>query len=140
MIDKTLLKQIESQEFGDPEVLCEKDAQLAQQLLNNHPVKVREDAFLVMSAANLINAYIKQVKDPHDEFSYDFKRRVSQLSEDWIKTPILGVKVSHFKEVTYIDIEPLQFSFHHLQNELSENDFSCKKPAHPWINKIAIIW
>jgi ArsR family transcriptional regulator, arsenate/arsenite/antimonite-responsive transcriptional repressor len=119
MIDKTLLKQIESQEFGDPEVLCEKDAQLAQQLLNNHPVKVREDAFLVMSAANLINAYVKQVKDPHDEFSYDFKRRVSQLSEDWIKTPILGVKVSHFKEVTYIDIEPLQFSFHHLQNEPS---------------------
>jgi ArsR family transcriptional regulator, arsenate/arsenite/antimonite-responsive transcriptional repressor len=119
MIDKTLLKQIESQEFGDPEVLCEKDAQLAQQLLNNHPVKVKEDAFLVMAAANLINAYVKQVKDPHDEFSYDFKRRVSQLSEDWIKTALQGVKVSHFKEVTYIDIEPLQFSFHHLQNEPS---------------------
>jgi ArsR family transcriptional regulator, arsenate/arsenite/antimonite-responsive transcriptional repressor len=119
MIDQTLLKQIESQEFGDPEVLCEKDAQLAQQLLNNHPVKVKEDAFLVMAAANLINAYVKQVKDPHDEFSYDFKRRVSQLSEDWIKTALQGVKVSHFKEVTYIDIEPLQFSFHHLQNEPS---------------------
>lgn len=130
MIDKTLLNLIESQEFGEPEVLCERDAQLAQQLLNNHPVKIKEDAFLVMAAANLINAYVKQVKDPHDEFSYDFKLRVSDLTEEWIKTPIDGIKVSRFKEVTYIDIEPLQFSFHHLQKEPS---LSQSLIEDPWV-------
>lgn len=128
MIDKTLLIEIESQVFGDPEVLCERDAQLAQQLLNHHPVKLKEDAFLVMAAANLINAYVKQVKDPHDEFSYDFKRRVSDLAEEWIKTPLDGIKVSRFKEVTYINIDPLQFSFHHLQKEPSVSQSLIEDP------------
>ena len=119
MIDKTLLQSIENQDFEETEVLLEKDAQLAQQLLNNHPVHLKEDAFLVMAAANLINAYVKQVKDTQDEFSYDFKIRVSKLAETWSKEPLEGVKVSRFKEVTYIEIQPLQFSFHHLQKEPS---------------------
>lgn len=119
MIDKTLLNLIQSQDLSEPEILIEKDAQLAQQLLNNHPDTTSEDAFLIMASANLINAYVKQVKDPHDEFSYDFKLRVSDLAERWSKTPLPGVKVTRFKEVTYIEIAPLQFSFHHLQKEPS---------------------
>lgn len=119
MIDKTLLTQIQSQSFGDQEILVERDAQLAQQILNHHPALNKEDAFLIMAAANLINAYVKQVKDPHDEFSYDFKLRVADLANEWSNRPIEGVKISRFKEVTYVEIQPLQFSFHHLQKEPS---------------------
>ncbi len=119
MIDKTLLTQIQSQTFGVQESLVEHDAQLAQQILNLHPALVKEDAFLIMAAANFINAYIKQVKDPNDEFSYDFKLRVSDLANEWSTHPIEGVMISRFREVTYIEIPPLQFSFHHLQKEPS---------------------
>ncbi len=119
MIDKTLQEQIQNQSFKDQEILVEKDAQLAQQILNLHPALGKEDAFLIMASANLINAYVKQVKDPNDEFSYDFKLRVSDLANTWSVHPIEGVKISRFREVTYIEIAPLQFSFHNLQKEPS---------------------
>jgi len=130
MIDETLLKLIQNQDLTETEILNERDAQLAQQILNNHPAKTKEDAFLIMASANLINAYVKQVKDPHDEFSYDFKLRVSDLAETWAKTPLEGVKVSRFKEVTYVQIDPLQFSFHHLQKEPS---ISQSLIEDPWV-------
>lgn len=119
MIDKTLLELIKMQDPNDHEILVERDAQLAQQILNNHPAITKEDAFLIMASANVINSYVKQVKDPHDEFSYDFKLRVSDLAQQWSRNPLEGVKVSRFKDVTYIEISPLQFSFHHLQQEPS---------------------
>ena len=114
MIDETLMQLIKTQDPEEHEILVEKDAQLALQILNTHSGSTKEDAFLMMASANLINAYVKQVKDPHDEFSYDFKRRVLELVEQWSKTPMEGVKISRFKEVTYVEIDPLQFSFHHL--------------------------
>jgi len=70
-----------------------------------------------MACANFINAYIKQVKDPKDDFSYSFKFKVSELVEAWSFQPIEGVKVIRYKDVTYVEIGPLQFSFHHLQDE-----------------------
>lgn len=130
MIDKALFQQIQSQDFGNPEKLIERDAQLAQQILNNHSAKTKEDAFLIMVAANLINAYVKQVKNQHDEFSYDFKYRVSNLAEFWSEHPLEGVIVNRFKEVTYIEIEPLQFSFHNLQQEPS---IAQSLIADPWV-------
>jgi len=130
MIDKTLLDLIKTQDSDDHEILVERDAQLAQQILNNHPALTHEDAFLIMASANLINAYIKQVKDPHDEFSYDFKLRVSDLAQAWSQKPLEGVKVTRFKDVTYIEIEPLQFSFHHLQQEPS---ITQSVVADPWV-------
>lgn len=119
MIDETLLELIKIQDPAEHEILVEKDAQLAQQILNNFPASTKEDAFLIMASANLINAYVKQVTDPNDEFSYDFKLRVSQLAETWSEKPLDGVKITRFNEVTYIEITPLQFSFHHLQHEPS---------------------
>jgi len=143
MIDKTLFDLIKSQDLSEPEILIERDAQLAQQILNNHPAKTSEDAFLIMAAANLINAYVKQVKDPNDEFSYDFKLRVSDLAEAWSKTALEGVKVSRFKDVTYIEIAPLQFSFHHLHKEPSIGQSLIEDPwaklkLQPYARRILI--
>ncbi|KAF0226854.1 MAG: ArsR family transcriptional regulator [Erysipelotrichaceae bacterium] len=117
MIDPSLLKSIQNQEFGEPEIFAQRDARLAQQTLHHHPANNAQDAFLLMACANLINAYIKQVKDPKDDFSYSFKFKVSELAETWSLQPLEGVKVIRYKDVTYIEINPLQFSFHHLQDE-----------------------
>lgn len=130
MIDKTLYTLIQAQNPNEAETLTERDAQMAQQILNNHPAKTAEDAFLIMAAANLLNAFVKQDKDPNDEFSYNFKRRVALLAEQWAKTPLEGVKVSRFREVTYIEISPLQFSFHHLPHEPS---ISQSLIEDPWV-------
>ncbi len=130
MIDETLMQLIKTQDPEEHEILVEKDAQLALQILNTHLGSTKEDAFLMMASANLINAYVKQVKDPNDEFSYDFKRKVLELVEKWSKTPIEGVKVSRFKEVTYVEIDPLQFSFHHLGQDPS---IAQSLIADPWV-------
>lgn len=130
MIDETLLQLIRTQDPEEHELLVEKDAQLALQILNTHAGLTKEDAFLVMASANLINAYVKQVKDPHDEYSYDFKRKVLELVEKWSKSPVEGIQVSRYKEVTYVDIAPLQFSFHHLGQEPS---IAQSLIVDPWV-------
>ncbi len=129
MIDPSLLKSIQNQVFGEPEIFNQSEAQLAQQILHHHPANTAQDAFLLMACANFINAYIKQVKDPNDNFSYSFKFKVSDLAEAWSIKPIEGVKVIRYKDVTYIEVGPLQFSFHYLQNEPA---IALSNTQDPW--------
>lgn len=78
-------------------------------------VETIDEAFLFFGSMNVLNAYVKK-KDAGEEFfkRYEFKRDIVRVLEHLLLYPIKKVSIYLDKDVTYIDLLGLQFSFHHL--------------------------
>lgn len=78
-------------------------------------VETLDEAFLFFASMNVLNAYVKK-KDAGDNFfkRYEFKHDIVRVLEHLILYPIKNVSFYLDKDVTYIDLLGLQFSFHHL--------------------------
>ena len=104
------------------------DVDLALLALHHYPVRIASDALLVMCAANLLNAAVKQKGLPVPG-GYGFKGRVSDLVETWCAHPIEGVDIQAYKDVCYVEIDTIQFSFHHLA---AQDRIQCRATTEPW--------
>ena len=104
------------------------DVELALLALHHYPVKTASDALLVMCAANLLNAAVKQ-KGLAVFGGYGFKGRVSELVETWCAHPIEGIAIQAYKDVCYVEIDTIQFSFHHLA---AQEKITCIAQKEPW--------
>lgn len=112
----------------EPLPITADDVELALLALYHYPIITSSEALLVMCAANLLNAAVKQKGLPV-KGGYGFKGRVSDLIEQWCVHPIDGVDIQAFKDVCYVDIETIQFSYHHLA---AQDKISCRAVKEPW--------
>lgn len=115
-------------ETFEPLPITTDDVELALLALYHYPIITPADALLVMCAANLLNAAVKQKGLPV-KGGYGFKGRVSELIEGWCAHPIEGVDIQAYKDVCYVDIETIQFSFHHLA---AQDKIACRAVKEPW--------
>lgn len=104
------------------------DVDLALLALHHYPIRTASDALLVMCAANLLNAAVKQKGLPVPG-GYGFKGRVSDLVETWCAHPLDGVDIQAYKDVCYVEIDTIQFSFHHLA---AQDKIQCRALKEPW--------
>lgn len=81
----------------------------------NMNISNKDEALIVLASANLLNAYVKQ-KDALilDKSKYIFKKILVSKLEEIIKNKIEGVEIYFNKELTYVKVYDLQFSFHYL--------------------------
>ncbi len=76
----------------------------------------KDDFFRVLSALNLLNAAIKD-KRWKSELSYDFiKGRAAQLFDQWIASPVDGVKAYYNERegAVFFDVDGVVFSYHRI--------------------------
>ncbi len=128
MNNSQLVDLVYHPESGDPLPITPKDVELALLVLHSYPVKTSDEALLVLCAANLLNAAVKQ-KDLPVKGGYAFKGKVSDYVEAWCERPIEGVTIQAYKDVCYVEIDTIQFSFHHLA---AQSKISCRATAEPW--------
>lgn len=128
MNNSTLRHVVMTTQNPQPLPITADDVDLALLALHHYPVSTASDALLVMCAANLLNAAVKQKGLPVPG-GYGFKGRVSDLVEAWCAHPIEGVDILAFKEVCYVEIDTIQFSFHHLA---AQDQIQCRALKEPW--------
>ena len=89
----------------------------------NMSISNKEEVLIVLASANLLNAYVKQ-QDALilDKSKYTFKKILVSKLEEIIKNKIDGVDIYFNKDVTYVKVYDLQFSFHYL----APNEFMLK--------------
>lgn len=104
------------------------DVELALLVLHSYPVRKADEALLVLCAANLLNAAVKQ-KDLPVKGGYAFKGKVSDYVEAWCEEPLDGVTIQAYKDVCYVEIDTIQFSFHHLA---AQSKITCRTTTEPW--------
>lgn len=112
----------------DPLPITSEDVELALLVLHHYPAKSAEDALLVLCAANLLNAAVKQKGLPV-KGGYAFKGKVSDYIEAWCDQPVDGISIQAYKDVCYVEIETIQFSFHHLA---AQDKITCRASVEPW--------
>lgn len=109
-----LIQRIQYANGTDAIEIDEASAQFALRMtwLN---VETIDDAFLFFASMNVLNAYVKKSDAGENFFKrYEFKRDIVRVLEHLILNPIKNVSIYLDKDVTYIDLLGLQFSFHHL--------------------------
>lgn len=128
MNNSHLVNLVYHSESLDPLPILPEDVDLALLALHHFPVKTSSDALVVMCAANLLNSAVKQKGLPVPG-GYAFKGKVSDFVETWCAHPIEGISIQAFKDVCYVDIESIQFSFHHLA---AQDKILCRAEREPW--------
>lgn len=112
----------------DPLPITPEDVELALLVLHSYPVGNADEALVVLCAANLLNAAVKQ-KDLPVKGGYAFKGKVSDYVEAWCEEPLEGVTIQAFKDVCYVEVDTIQFSFHHLA---AQSKILCQATTEPW--------
>ena len=109
-----LIQRIQSANETDAIEIDETSAYFALRMTWLH-VETIDEAFLFFASMNVLNAYVKK-RDAGENFfkRYEFKRDIVRVLEHLLLYPIIDVSIYLDKDVTYIDLLGLQFSFHHL--------------------------
>lgn len=128
MNNSHLVNLVYQSEGIDPLPILPEDVDLALLALHHYPVKTSQDALVVMCAANLLNSAVKQKGLPVPG-GYAFKGKVSDFVETWCAHPIDGIAIQAFKDVCYVEIDTIQFSFHHLA---AQDQIACRAEREPW--------
>ncbi len=128
MNNSHLVNLVYHSESVDPLPIFPEDVDLALLALHHYPVKTASDALVVMCAANLLNAAVKQKGLPVPG-GYAFKGRVSDYIEAWCAYPIDGISIQAYKDVCYVEIDTIQFSYHHLA---AQEKILCRAEREPW--------
>jgi hypothetical protein len=128
MNNSHLVNLVYHSESVDPLPIVPEDVDLALLALHHYPVKTASDALVVMCAANLLNSAVKQKGLPVPG-GYAFKGRVSDYVEAWCAHPIDGISIQSYKDVCYVEIDSIQFSFHHLA---AQDKITCRAEREPW--------
>lgn len=106
-----LQKRIFSQRKTENSHLSLKLAQEAEMILRRQNVADENAIFLLLAAANYLNAFVKQTDDKHFENNYFFK---FDLVESLKKADRKLVKLGQEDKVLIAEIKGFQFSFHHV--------------------------
>lgn len=128
MNNSPLVNLVYHSEITEPLPITPEDVDLALTALHHYPVKTAADALVVLCAANLLNAAVKQKGLPVPG-GYGFKGKVSDYVEAWCAHPIEGIMIQAYKDVCYVDIDTIQFSFHHLA---AQDKITCRADREPW--------
>ena len=79
----------------------------------NMELVTTDDFFLFFASINLLNAYVK--KDYITNKKYDFKKNIISGIESLIKNSNSDIKFCYNKNLTTIEINGLQFTFHNVE-------------------------
>lgn len=129
---EVLFNEIKTQRRKETPILSEKDAQIALSVLE-HPGGFGEnDVFLVLASANFLNAFVKQSQDPEWSKKYVFKSHLSRYLGLCLKQKLGFMKFEHYKDVLCVTLDPIEFSFHHLDLEPSALLSIVLSHEDPW--------
>lgn len=117
MTVKELINTITSENEVSVEITHEqayKAYRVSAILFNN--IKNKYDALYFFSSMNLMNAYVKKsYADEYLKKNYKFKTYVAKALEEIINNKIQDVFIFLDKDIAYVTIEGLQFSFHNIR-------------------------
>ncbi len=124
MVLDELIDYIQNLSEVDVTELEEEDAKLAHRMAYL-PVADIPSALVFFAAMNFLNAYVKKpYADPHFRKRYMFKNDVTRGLESLIQHPLSGLSIYMAKDVNYVSVGGLQFSFHNLEKTQILRDYS----------------
>lgn len=118
-LSKQLINRIQAQRKKTHPKLPLKSALDAEIILKRGSNSSEDDIFLLLCAANYLNAFVKQTQDAHFKSNYNFKHDLVKALSHSSKEYVHLTKEDH---VLIASCKEFQFSFHHVNFRALEKD------------------